>query len=110
MHTASGQVYIMTRALSCAVRAATVKRETKETKVEVSINLDGTGVCSSSSQIPFLDHMMDVSPFSTLLVKVFSGRGSSKTACYVFFSCLRGQHLHTAYNVWLPDACNGCVR
>jgi len=27
--------------------------------VEVSINLDGTGVCSSSSQIPFLDHMLD---------------------------------------------------
>lgn len=40
-------------------RTATVKRETKETKVEVSINLDGTGVCSSQSQIPFLDHMMD---------------------------------------------------
>ena len=37
-----------------------MKRETKETKVEVSINLDGTGVCSSQSQIPFLDHMMDV--------------------------------------------------
>ena len=48
-----------------AARAATVKRETKETKVEVSINLDGTGVCSSSSQIPFLDHMLDVRlPFS----------------------------------------------
>ncbi len=28
--------------------------------MEVSINLDGTGVCSSNSQIPFLDHMMDV--------------------------------------------------
>ncbi len=41
-------------------RTATVKRETKETKVEVSINLDGTGVCTSQSQIPFLDHMMDV--------------------------------------------------
>lgn len=38
-----------------------MKRETKETKVEVSINLDGTGVCSSHSQIPFLDHMLDVS-------------------------------------------------
>ncbi len=39
-----------------------MKRETKETKVEVSINLDGTGVCSAHSQIPFLDHMLDVSP------------------------------------------------
>jgi len=44
-----------------AVRSATVKRETKETKVEVSINLDGTGICSSNTQIPFLDHMLDVS-------------------------------------------------
>ena len=39
---------------------AEVRRETKETKVLVSVNLDGTGVCTSSSQIPFLDHMMDV--------------------------------------------------
>ena len=51
--------------------------------MEVSINLDGTGVCSSSSQIPFLDHMMDVSPFPTLLTEVFSGRGISNTARYV---------------------------
>ena len=30
----------------------------------VSINLDGTGVCTSNSKIPFLDHMMDVRPLS----------------------------------------------
>eukprot|EP00884_Botryococcus_braunii_P023146 jgi/Botrbrau1/9515/Bobra.0211s0006.1 len=41
------------------VRSATVRRQTKETTVDVSINLDGTGICTSSSQIPFLDHMMD---------------------------------------------------
>lgn len=40
-------------------RSATVQRVTKETQVEVAIGLDGTGVCSSQSQIPFLDHMMD---------------------------------------------------
>ncbi|KAK9807000.1 hypothetical protein WJX72_010128 [[Myrmecia] bisecta] len=40
-------------------RFGSVKRSTKETRVEVSINLDGTGVCSASSQIPFLDHMLD---------------------------------------------------
>ena len=67
LNAASGQIMSLTRALTCAVRAATVKRETKETKVEASINLDGTGVCSSSSQIPFLDHMMDVSPSPTLM-------------------------------------------
>jgi imidazoleglycerol-phosphate dehydratase len=27
--------------------------------VSVTIDLDGTGICNSSSQIPFLDHMMD---------------------------------------------------
>lgn len=27
--------------------------------MEVTINLDGTGECSSRTQIPFLDHMMD---------------------------------------------------
>lgn len=36
-----------------------MKRETKETKVSVAIDLDGTGKCSSKTQIPFLDHMMD---------------------------------------------------
>ncbi|KAL4437108.1 hypothetical protein ABPG75_004247 [Micractinium tetrahymenae] len=41
------------------VRVATVTRQTKETNVKVTINLDGTGKCHSKSQIPFLDHMMD---------------------------------------------------
>lgn len=40
-------------------RVGHVKRETKETKVDVRIDLDGTGQCSSKTQIPFLDHMMD---------------------------------------------------
>ncbi|KFM27359.1 Imidazoleglycerol-phosphate dehydratase 1, chloroplastic [Auxenochlorella protothecoides] len=41
------------------VRVATVKRETKETRVEVTINLDGTGQADNDSGIPFLDHMLD---------------------------------------------------
>eukprot|EP00271_Cylindrocystis_brebissonii_P021281 TRINITY_DN74_c0_g1_i1.p1 TRINITY_DN74_c0_g1~~TRINITY_DN74_c0_g1_i1.p1 ORF type:complete len:511 (+),score=68.79 TRINITY_DN74_c0_g1_i1:332-1864(+) len=40
-------------------RIGRILRKTKETNVEVSINLDGTGICSSASGIPFLDHMMD---------------------------------------------------
>ena len=43
-----------------AERQGSVQRRTKETCVDVSIGLDGTGVCSSESGIPFLDHMMDV--------------------------------------------------
>ncbi len=42
-----------------ANRRATVKRETKETSISVSIDLDGTGVTNISTGIPFYDHMLD---------------------------------------------------
>lgn len=42
-------------------RIGEVKRVTKETNVSVKINLDGSGVADSSTGIPFLDHMLDVS-------------------------------------------------
>jgi len=42
-----------------AERLGSVQRNTKETRVDVSIKLNGTGVCQSQSGIPFLDHMMD---------------------------------------------------
>ncbi|PNW86979.1 hypothetical protein CHLRE_02g103850v5 [Chlamydomonas reinhardtii] len=40
-------------------RVATVKRKTKETEVEVTINLDGTGVCVAETPVGFLNHMLD---------------------------------------------------
>ncbi len=41
------------------MRSATKKRATKETSVEVSIDLDGTGTTACSTGIPFYDHMLD---------------------------------------------------
>ena len=41
------------------MRAAQVKRETKETRIEVSLNLDGSGKADLSTGLPFLDHMLD---------------------------------------------------
>lgn len=42
-----------------AMRKATVRRTTGETDVEVSLNLDGTGICRAATGIPFLDHMLN---------------------------------------------------
>jgi imidazoleglycerol-phosphate dehydratase len=40
-------------------RTAQVERNTLETQITVSINLDGIGKASFQTGIPFLDHMMD---------------------------------------------------
>ena len=41
------------------MRQADVTRNTSETKIEISINLDGTGKAELASGVPFLDHMLD---------------------------------------------------
>nr|WP_119395793.1 imidazoleglycerol-phosphate dehydratase HisB [Salinibius halmophilus] len=40
-------------------RTATVERNTSETKIRVSINLDGTGAAKFDTGMPFLEHMLD---------------------------------------------------
>jgi len=40
-------------------RQASIERNTKETQIRLSINLDGTGICELNSSIPFLDHMLE---------------------------------------------------
>lgn len=39
-------------------RRATVKRDTKETNIELKLDLDGAGVSDVSTGIPFFDHML----------------------------------------------------
>lgn len=41
------------------MRQATVTRNTLETQITVSIDLDGTGVGRFRTGVPFLDHMLD---------------------------------------------------
>lgn len=40
-------------------RQASVKRDTLETKIHVSLNLDGKGSARFDTGVPFLEHMMD---------------------------------------------------
>jgi len=41
------------------MREATVERETRETKIQVSVNLDGSGRYRVATGIGFLDHMLE---------------------------------------------------
>ena len=41
------------------MRQADVSRNTSETKIQVVLNLDGTGKADLNSGVPFLDHMLD---------------------------------------------------
>lgn len=40
-------------------RQATVKRSTRETRIEVTLDLDGSGSAQIDTPIPFLSHMID---------------------------------------------------
>jgi len=40
------------------MREGKVERETKETTIQVRIELDGVGTCSITTNVPFFDHML----------------------------------------------------
>ncbi len=41
-------------------RSAEVERRTKETEIQITLNLDGKGISSIDTSIPFLDHMFEL--------------------------------------------------
>lgn len=42
-----------------SARRAKVKRDTKETRIEIALDLDGTGTAKLDTGLPFFDHMLD---------------------------------------------------
>lgn len=49
----------MTTIPNPGARRATVERQTKETEVTVSVDLDGTGLATIDTPVPFLSHMLE---------------------------------------------------
>lgn len=41
-------------------RKAIIRRKTKETEIELALNLDGEGVTKLNTGVPFLEHMLDL--------------------------------------------------
>jgi imidazoleglycerol-phosphate dehydratase len=44
--------------MTARTRQATIRRDTAETKINLSVNLDGTGVSEISTGVAFFDHML----------------------------------------------------
>ena len=56
---------------TAAARTASVSRDTLETQITVSLNLDGTGAAQFDTGIPFLEHII-VSVFQNKIIDFFS--------------------------------------
>jgi imidazoleglycerol-phosphate dehydratase len=58
-------------------REATIRRETSESSIELSINLDGTGRSSINSSVPFYDHLLTAFAKHSLVDLTVSATGDT---------------------------------
>src|SRR6058998_3262809 len=56
-------------------RTAELSRNTKETQIKLSLNLDGTGKSSVATGVGFLDHMLDLLARHSLIDLSVEARG-----------------------------------
>ncbi len=56
-------------------RTATIRRETAETQIELTLNIDGTGVSTIDTGVAFLDHMLTLLARHSLLDLTVKAKG-----------------------------------
>ena len=56
-------------------RTAEVRRKTRETNIQVALNLDGAGQCRIRTGIPFLNHMLELFAKHSLIDLTIQARG-----------------------------------
>jgi imidazoleglycerol-phosphate dehydratase len=59
-------------------RSAEFERRTKETDIQITINLDGKGVSSIDTSIPFLDHMFELMAAHGFMDLTVRAKGDTK--------------------------------
>ena len=59
-------------------RSAEIERRTKETDIQITINLDGKGVSSIDTSIPFLDHMFELMAAHGFMDLTVRAKGDTK--------------------------------
>jgi imidazoleglycerol-phosphate dehydratase len=63
--------------MSTEPRVASIKRATSESSIELSINLDGTGVSDIRTSVPFYDHMLTAFSKHSLIDLTVSATGDT---------------------------------
>src|SRR5438105_2835951 len=63
------------RPQSTGGRTASISRQTKETQIKLSLNLDGSGISSVRSGVGFFDHMIDLLTRHSLMDLTIDARG-----------------------------------
>ncbi len=64
------------------MRTASILRETKETKINLSLDLDGSGTSSINTGIPFFDHMLEQLCYHSMINLKINISGDLEIDCH----------------------------
>ena len=68
----------MKKSTEPAPRTAELLRETSESRIELSLNLDGTGIARVDTTVPFFDHMLTALTKHSLIDLELTARGDTE--------------------------------